>query len=254
VDDAVLLPDAAPLITGRGGAAEMYLRAPLGLRYEPMVWADRQFLQIGAWIIETGLVDFQFRLTPEAPVQGDPRQVLTIWEEDADAGLRVKVLAWNAANRSDLLSPAPATRAAAYAGRSSASKCGDDFREVLAAEERFHRALVDRRIDLAGRYYAEDGLLIAGGTKPVLGQAAILRHLNRIPPEMRVQDLEREVAHVQGDENHVLVVNLFRWLFAPTGSAVRVPIAGKGIHVWERSPDGTWRILFDLPNASQPTA
>jgi ketosteroid isomerase-like protein len=252
--DALLVPDGGPLVTGRSGAAEMYLQAPLGLRYEPMVWADRQLLQIGAWIIETGLVDFQFRLTPESPVLGDPRQTLSIWEEDAEGGLRVKVLAWNRANRSDLLSSSGGTRAAVYAGRSSPTQRDGGFDDVLAAEERFHRTFMDRRLDLAAAYYAEDGLLISGGTKPVQGRAAILRHLEGIPRERMVQEIERVVAHVEGDADHVLVVNLFRWIFVPAGAEVRVPIAGKGVHVWERGRDGTWRILFDLPNASQPSS
>lgn len=252
--DALIVPDGAPLVTGRSGAAEMYLQASLGLRYEPMVWAERQLLQIGSWVIETGLVEFQFRLTPESPVLGDPRQVLSIWEEDAGGELRVKLLAWNRANRSDLLPSSGGARAAVYPGRNSPFQRDGGFDDVLTAEERFHRTLVERRIDLAVGYYAEDGLLISGGTKPLQGRAAILKHLEGIPPERMVQDIERVVAHVEGDPDHVLVVNLFRWIFAPAGSEVRVPIAGKGVHVWERGRDGAWRILFDLPNASQPTS
>jgi beta-lactamase regulating signal transducer with metallopeptidase domain/ketosteroid isomerase-like protein len=247
----LLLPNGGGLISSRSGIAEMYLRAPSGLLYEPMRWADRQFYHIGPWIIETGLVGFEFRLTPEGPILNDPRQPLTIWEEAADGSLRVKLLSWNG-----LVAPDELQRSSSPAAFVCTRAEGDFTTEgepaaVLQAEERFHQAIEAKRMSEAAQFYADGASLIVPEALPIHGQAAILRYLESIPPDRLVRKIERQVAHVEGSGNHVLVVNLFQWHFQPAGADVKIPIAGKGVHLWQRNESGAWRILFDLCNVSQ---
>lgn len=252
--DALIMPPGQPLQTGRVGAAEGYLQVPAGLQYETIRWKDRACYRIGKWLVDTGLAELQFRLNIDAPVMTDPRQAITFWEEDRSGALQVKVLAWNPLPQPPDFSSTPAPRAFALASDGAALSRRGDFRAVLEAEEAFHRAFEEKRTSEAAGYYAAGAILFTPETHPLRGHEAIRRYLTAVPPERAAQRIERTVAHVEGNENHVLVVNLFRWSFTPPGSSVPVAITGKGVHLWQREPDGAWKVLFDLPSPSQPTA
>lgn len=252
-EDALVLPPGVPLQTGRVGAAEAYLRVPPGMSYEALRWKGRQCYRIGRWIVDTGLAGFQFRLSPGAPIRTDPRQALTLWEEGNDGAWRVKVLAWNPLPQPPDFSTSEEPQVFAFAKAGAPVSRAGDFRAVLEAETAFHRAFEDKRFAEAAAYYADDGILFTPESHPVRGADAIRRYITGVPPDRPAQRIERSVAHVEGNEDHVLVVNLFQWSFTPPGANAPITIAGKGVHLWQRSADGGWKILFDLPNASQPT-
>lgn len=250
----VMLPPGSPIITGRAGIGEAYFKTPAGLRYETILWTDRQFHRIGPFVVETGLAGLQFRMAPDGPIMTDPRQALTIWQEDASGTFRVKVLSWNPVPQLPAFRDRTETRAFEFRPGGAPFSTSGDFSEVLQAEEVFHRAFEQQRPDEAAKYYAEQAVLFSPETGPLRSQAAIQRHIASVPSERSPQTIERQVAFVEGNADHVLVVNLFRWSFTPPGSDKAVSIAGKGVHLWQRNTDGEWRILFDLWNPSQPTA
>lgn len=251
--DALIMPPGQPLQTGRIGAAEGYLQAPAGLQYEGIRWKDRTCYRIGKWLIDTGLADLQFRLNIDAPMMNDPRQAITFWEEDESGQLQVKVLAWNPLPQPPNFATTSAPRAFALGSAGAPLSTRGDFRAVLEAEEAVHRAFEEKRTSDAAGYYAAEAILFTPETHPLRGHEAIRRYITAVPPERSAQRIERTVAHVEGNENHVLVVNLFRWSFTPAGSSVPVAITGKGVHLWQRESDGSWKIMFDLPNVSQRT-
>jgi beta-lactamase regulating signal transducer with metallopeptidase domain/ketosteroid isomerase-like protein len=252
-DDALVLPPGFSLQTGRVGASEAYLQVPPGMSYEAIRWKSRQCYRIGRWIVDTGLAGFQFRLNPGAPIRTDPRQALTLWEEGNDGAWQVKVLAWNPLPQPPDFSTSDEAQVFEFAKAGAPVSRTGDFRAVLEAETAFHRAFEDKRFAEAAAYYADDGILFTPESHPVRGSDAIRRYITGVPPDRPAQRIERSVAHVEGNENHVLVVNLFQWSFTPPGANAPITIAGKGVHLWQRSPDGGWKILFDLPNASQST-
>ncbi len=251
--DPLVLPEGGGLATSLNGIRQMYLQAPTGLVYEPMVWADREVYQLDRWVIDTGLVAFRFRLTPDAPVMRDPRQAFTIWEAGDDGELRVKLLAWN--KLADPQALAHETEAKAFVlpdARGPFTRSGN-FSDVLAAEDAFHHAFEVRDLKQATAFYDEGARLIPPRNLPLHGRTAIISYLETLAPDQVATKIEREVAYVEGNADHVLVVNLFRWTFAVSDARVPVAVAGKGVHLWQRGADGRWRILFDLPNTSQPT-
>lgn len=251
--DAVMLPEGSDLITGSAGIAQAYLRVPAKMVYEPIQWGPRQIHAVDRWLIETGVMNFQLRLAPEAAVMGDPRQALTIWEQLPDGSLKVKLLSWNKLAQAGVIAQPGAP--VAFAGTSEAAKMSatGDFSAVLKAEEDFHRLFEQERGAEAAAYYSEGATLIPPQVLPLRGRAAIAHHLAAAQDGAKLKRLERQVALVEGNAERVLVVNLFRWTFQPAGAEAPIAIAGKGVHVWQRESDGTWRILFDLPNASQRT-
>lgn len=248
---AFVVPPGAPMLRGRIGAAETYMQAPTGLQYEGMQWKDRQILRIGRWVVETGMVGFQFRLTPEAPIMTDPRQAFSIWEETGDGSLQVKLLAWNPLYNPPTFGGAEPVTAFAAKDASVPFSTEGDFSAVLKAEETFHEAFEQKRPGDAADYYAREAILFIPETHPLRGNEAIRRHITAVPADRSPAKIERSVAHVEGNGSHVLVVNLFKWTFVPPGTNVPIPITGKGVHLWQRGADGTWKILFDLPNSSQ---
>ncbi len=250
-DKPFVLAEGSPLISGREGVTEMYLQSRSSI-YEPMQLADRGFYRIGDWIVETGLSGFNFRLSPSAPVMTDPRQFITLWEEQADGSLRVKLLSWNKlADTGKLNSPGQAEGFETTGKEASYSTQGD-FGEVLEAEELFHRAFPERDFATAASYYADGATLVLPERLPLHGRETILAHLKaQLPQEIAVR-VERQPVHVEGNGRHVLVINLFRWTFQPPNAAPPVTFTGKGVHIWERGGDGSWKILFDLPNGTGP--
>lgn len=252
--DPVMLPPGNPLISGRAGVSEAYFNTPAGLRYETILWKDREFHRIGPVVVETGLAGLQARMAPGGPIITDPRQVLTIWQEDADGTFRVKVLSWNPLPQAPNFRDQSEPQAFAFGPEGASFSNSGEFSDVLHVEDRFHGAFETQRRDEAVKYYAEQAVLFSPETGPLRGQDAIRRHITSIPAERIPHTIERQVARVEGNADHVLVVNLFRWSFTPPGSDRPVSVAGKGIHLWQRDADGEWRILFDLWNPSQPTA
>jgi ketosteroid isomerase-like protein len=250
--DMVMLPPGNPIIRGRIGAEESYFQTPPGLRYEGIRWSDRRFHRIGSLIVETGFADFQFRLAPEGPVMSDHRDALTIWVDDGSGALRVKVIAWNALPQTHGIRGDTTPRAFACADDAGPMSASGDFSAVLEAETAFHRAFEDQRLSEAAAFYAEHATLSAPSTPTLRGLAAIRAHITSVPPEHRARTVERQVAHVEGNEKHAIVVNLFRWIFIVPDTDVPLSFSGKGVHLWERAPDGSWRIVFDLVNPSRP--
>jgi len=244
-----ILAPGAPIITGRGGVAEMYLNSR-DLIYEPMALADRDFYQIGNWIVETGLSGFNFRMSPSAPVMTDPRQFLTIWVQADDGTLKVKLLSWNKLGDPAQLNLVGIPGAFAVQGPESSFSTGGDFSAVLEAEKRFHEAFPAHEFATAASYYAPGANLVLPEVLPLHGRDAILAYMKAQPSEQQAIRVEQEPIHVEGNGNHVLVINLFRWTFQPPGQTPPVTFVGKGVHIWERQKDGSWKILFDLPNAS----
>ncbi|PTY08743.1 hypothetical protein DB347_03995 [Opitutaceae bacterium EW11] len=249
-DDTLLLPDKAEFSTGKAAVGQMYLRAPKTLVYEPMVWSERNVYAVGRWLVETGTVDFRYKLSPEAPQMSEQRQALTIWQEDSDRSLKVKLLSWIRTGSSQPPAAVP-ERAFALKNAAGESSSKGDFAAVLEAEDKFHKLFEEQRPAEAAAYYAESGTLILQH-QLVHGRSAIAQ-LIAAPQSTKLVRLERQTAHVEGNADLVLVVNLFRWTLAAADSQTQTSLVGKGVHVWQRGEDGAWRILFDLPNSSQPT-
>ena len=65
-------------------------------------------------------------------------------------------------------------------------------------------------------------------------------------------DMTQEVVHVEGNNQMLFVVNMFTWTFKGASTGENVTWPGKGVHVWTRQQDGSWKILLDLYNLSVP--
>lgn len=249
-DDALILANGAPLIRGRSGVAEMYLQSPDTMRYLPFESRVRKLAECGNWVIETTFVDFQFQLAPEAPVLHDPRQCLTIWEDTGGPFLKVKLLSWNALFEPRRLGDSIAPTAFQRSGEPAALS-DEDRAQLQRIEADFHACFNEQDYAAAAEYYAPEAMLIPPGALPLTGRSAINAYLDALPPAQRATAVEQSVAAIDGNEDLALVVNLFRWKFRPVPEGPEMIVTGKGVHLWERTSEGSWHLLYDLPNASQ---
>jgi ketosteroid isomerase-like protein len=69
------------------------------------------------------------------------------------------------------------------------------------------------------------------------------------PPLVSVN---RDLIQIEGDGNMVYVVNLFAWTMKDPSSGNEFTIPGKGVHVWQRQADGSWKIFIDINNTDVP--
>ncbi|KAF0094584.1 MAG: hypothetical protein E1N59_1889 [Puniceicoccaceae bacterium 5H] len=249
--DPLILADGVPLISGATSLQAFIFDAPASLSYEPTTGdGGRSFATIGKWVVETSLLSFNFKMSPEGEVISDPRQCLTIWEQVPDGSLKVKLLAWNKLGAPEILHQC--ARPTAFEASNATQPLTQDgpFGDVVAAEKAFHAAFAAQEVEKAAEYYADGATLILPEILPLHGREAIAAHLKLPAEELKLVDVECRPVHLEGNGSHVLVVNLFHWKFAVAGTEIPLTILGKGVHLWERGEDGQWRILFDLPNVS----
>ena len=86
----------------------------------------------------------------------------------------------------------------------------------------------------------------------VKGRADILEHIKKGMNESPLVDINQHVVHIEGNDQMLFAVNLFSWTFKDKSSGENVTLPGKGVHVWKRQQDNSWKILLDLHNLSVP--
>lgn len=90
------------------------------------------------------------------------------------------------------------------------------------------------------------------GHDVVRGKSDILKYIKKEMNESPLVDMTQHVVHIEGNNQMLFAVNLFSWTFKDTSSGENVTFPGKGVHVWMRQQDGSWKILLDLYNVSVP--
>jgi len=63
-------------------------------------------------------------------------------------------------------------------------------------------------------------------------------------------ELYEKLRTIEGNDQMFFAVNLFSWTFKDDSSGKNVTFPSKGVHVWKRQQDNSWKILLDLYNLS----
>jgi ketosteroid isomerase-like protein len=120
-------------------------------------------------------------------------------------------------------------------------------------EETFHAHFPVQELDKAVAYYAEDATMLAMGRAMVQGKDAISKLIKegvaQSPPMVSIR---REIIQIEGNANMAYVVHLFAWTMKDPQSGNEFTIPGKGVHVWQRQADGSWKIFIDINNTDVP--
>ncbi len=121
----------------------------------------------------------------------------------------------------------------------------DRIREL---DKQVERMFSGKKYADALRQYADDAILMAADGRVFQGKAAIKAMCEQNADNNAVRDIDLKFARVEGNEQMVYVVKWCNWTLKNPVSGMDYSIPGKSLHVWQRQPDGSWKILFDLNN------
>ncbi|MCH8031777.1 MAG: DUF4440 domain-containing protein [Bacteroidetes bacterium] len=123
----------------------------------------------------------------------------------------------------------------------------EDITAILAQSRALSEAYMAGDIEALVAVYAEDGIAAPGGRDFIRGHDAlfelwslpegrVVTHHQAIPEELRVEgDMAYDWGYYEG-------------AVTQDGEA-RPPFRGKYLVVWQRDPDGVWRIAHDMWNS-----
>ena len=123
----------------------------------------------------------------------------------------------------------------------------DHITAILAQSRALSAAYMAGDIEALVAVYAEDGIAAPGGSEFIRGHDAlfelwslpegrVVTHHQAIPEELRVEgDMAYDWGYYEG-------------AVTQDGEA-RPPFRGKYLVVWQRDPDGVWRIAHDMWNS-----
>ena len=126
------------------------------------------------------------------------------------------------------------------------------YEQIRQYENEFHKKFIERNAEGAVQFYADNAILMARGQKVVKGKKEILAVIRKSKDLVQLKDMTVDVIHVEGNNKMLYATNLFNWTFKDETTGQDFTIPGKGIHVWIRQKDGSWKIMLDLNNVSIP--
>lgn len=187
------------------------------------------------------------------------RNYLIIYETQPDGTLKIKMEAWNNAQMpSDpqaLRAIDPLTDATFHAipaGPMNAAALNEQIETVKQLDIEFHQCFNRQDQEAALAFYTDDAMLMTVNQDPIHGRPAIAAHVADSRKQTELVNNNHQVIHAEGNAEMVILVNQFGWVFKVLATGETVSVPGKGIHVWQKQPDGNWKILLDIHNTNIP--
>jgi beta-lactamase regulating signal transducer with metallopeptidase domain/ketosteroid isomerase-like protein/Tfp pilus assembly protein PilF len=259
-EDGMSLPDQHEAAMGKGALHKLQLEArDEKAKIHSIRGVEQQVWICGDFIFEAGRCMLSFKSPKLRFLLSDWRKYLTIWTRQTDGSLKIKLDCWNldvipiAESTSDSVDPVVIV----VPNEISSSLSSDDsmaviYKQIKQNEANFHKAFVECDDKAAVQFYADDAVLIPWRYDIVRGKAAIIKYIRKSMDESPLVDMTQHVVHVEGNNQMLFAVNLFSWTFKDKSSAKDVTFSGKGVHVWKRCQNDSWKILLDLYNVSVP--
>ena len=135
--------------------------------------------------------------------------------------------------------------------RGETERTGDvaqDRQQVEAAGQRIWSAL--SRNDAAGivAEYAEDSIIFPPNAPMVQGKPAVAKFLGDLFGAIAFRDAAGTIADIRVSGDLAIETGHYAWTLVPPGGAP-MPDKGKYVHVWARTPDGTWKVIRYFSNS-----
>jgi ketosteroid isomerase-like protein len=135
----------------------------------------------------------------------------------------------------------------------SAEQMAKNIETVKSLDIEFHKCFVRHDADAALDYYADNATLLPLGKKMVRGSEALSTYIKEGMKEAELVNNNQRIIDVGGTDKMIYIINKFTWQFKPPDNPQQIhSIPGKGIHVWQKQPDGEWKILLDIYNVDVP--
>lgn len=255
-----LFPGQGPLV-GRGALlTRRQEEKDRGIRFYGLRRKDQDIWFCGDYLYQMGRYAVMFARPGVSGVVTEFRNGLTIWERQSDGTLMIKLDAydrgvvpedplhfWDAALRlGTRVEEAPARKVTSF-------EQAYLFDEIHGIEEAFYAFFLNGQERRAAACYAEEATLVTLDTPWVKGREAIARVITQgVREGPPLTALKRQILEIEGDEAMVYVVNQFEWTLRDPASGRAFAVPGKSVHVWQRQPDDTWKILMDINNTDVP--
>jgi len=259
-DDAISLPDQHEAAIGKGALHKLFMtEAEKQVKLRSIKVKEQQVWICGEMIYEAGKYTISFTAPGTRFLFTDYRKSLTVYERQPDGSLKIKLDSWNpdviptanvTANLADPIVTAIACGTSAVDTTESNMEAVYD--QIKQKELTFHKAFIEHNAEAAAQFYANDAIIMSWGKNAVRGKADIFSDIKKSMSVEPLVDMTQHVVHIEGNDQMLFVVNLFSWKFKDKSSGENVTLPGKGVHVWKRQQDSSWKILLDLYNVSVP--
>jgi len=256
-DDVISLPDQHEVAIGKDALRNLYLKNKKeNTKIHSINNLEQKLWICGDFVFETGKVVMSFT-TPTTRFQlSDWRNYVTLWTRQPDGSIKTMLESSNPAlipedgNIPELATPIVIDVA-------SGTEPSDDnmeavYGQIRQYESTFHKAFIERNIEVAAGFYADDAILMPWRQNALKGKKEITEHINEDMAKSLLVNMTQNVLHIEGNSRMLYAVNLFTWTFKDASSGQDVTMPGKGVHVWARQQDGSWKILLDLHNVNVP--
>jgi beta-lactamase regulating signal transducer with metallopeptidase domain/ketosteroid isomerase-like protein len=256
-DNAIVLPDQHEIAIGKGAIRNLYLENTKDSTKINSVESLEQKLWIcDNFIFEAGKVKVSFT-TPASQYQLNDWQTYTaVRSRQPDGSLKTLLDSGNSVpipEDGNVSVPAKPVIIEIASGTKPADKNMEAiYGQIRQYESTFHKAFIDRNVETATEFYADDAILMPWRQNTLKGKREITEFISKDMEKSPLVTMTQNVLHVEGNNEMLYLVNLFTWTFKDSTSGQDVTFPGKGVHVWMRQKDGSWKILLDLNNVNIP--
>jgi ketosteroid isomerase-like protein len=185
---------------------------------------------------------------------------LTVWEIQPDGSLKIKV---DASNYDKLPDSEPfeypkgvsAVKDSFYCPQNNAQVANaskETLDKIRQLEKELHACYPAKNIDAIASYYAANAILLSNEDDFIRGREAIKVLTAGNLKRFDVQSVGDQIICAEGTEEMVFVVNTYLLKFKNKTQSNNelLTIPGKGVHVWQKQTDGSWKILMDSFNGN----
>jgi beta-lactamase regulating signal transducer with metallopeptidase domain/ketosteroid isomerase-like protein len=260
-EDAVILPPRHLPVLGKSAVTELYDEGIS--KGERILTADVQYENIrmsGRYVFTVDRASLAVRVPEIEHLLLVHCKTLTVWEVQSDGTLKIKVDAWNfdqtPSSETLLTGRGITAKNGAFRSAANSQKAADASQETLEKvkqlSKEFHAVCLKGDAALTASYYAEDVFYLADKTGLMHGREQIKATITSFNRQYRLENVEDRIVFAEGTEEMVYVVNNFLWKFKDIAQGDQVfSYPGKGVHVWQKQADGSWKILVDVNSANE---
>lgn len=256
-DDAILLPDQGKIAVSALGIKMAFM--PEFNQDTKILKHDYTYHELwscGEYVIAVSQDRFSWNLPSVPQMMTVLRDYLTIYQIQPDGTLKIKIEGVNLADPTSLAelpdTPAEPIFHRIESASLDAAALNEEIEKVKKLDIDFHNCFNRQEQLAAVEYYAPNATLMPVNKNPVRGPEAIKDYIIEGSKGMQHINNNQQILHAEGNDQVVIIVNQFGWVFKVLETDQVVGIPGKGIHVWQKQPDGQWKILLDIHNTNVP--
>lgn len=259
-EDAVILPPRHLPAIGKAAVRELYDEGiskgervlTADVRYEDIRMSGRYLFTVDRAALAVRVPGIEHLLLVHC-------KTLTVWEVKPDGTLKIKVDAWNfdqTPSPEMLLTGSGITAGnGAYSPAAGSRQVADASQETLEKikqlSKEFHAVCLEDDAALTASYYADDAFYLADKTGLMQGREQIKANITSFNRQFQLESIGDRIVFAEGTDEMVYVVNRFEWKFRDRAQGDQIlTYPGKGVHVWQKQADGSWKILVDVNSAN----